>query len=160
MFAEKMCKLDIILTRTVNISTPNKLIKLTMLWTAGPWRKIQLWFCSTVIRLVSHWWHTACWEKNHPKHIMSLLTWFQSNWDTKRMIMKCSVTWSTIQLSAEFYLQWDSKLGPHAPKSAVLTTHPAGHLITWKTNIRYGTNWFGKLTTKVSDQDLHFTSVS
>ena len=54
IFAEKMCvafafakatriffskntgELDIVLTRTVNILTTNKLVKLTMLWTTGP----------------------------------------------------------------------------------------------------------------------------
>ena len=34
--AKNTCELDIVLTRTVNILTTNKLIKLTMLWTTGP----------------------------------------------------------------------------------------------------------------------------
>ena len=31
------CELAIVLTRTVNVLTTNELIKLTMLWTNGPW---------------------------------------------------------------------------------------------------------------------------
>ena len=33
---KKICELDIVLTRTVNILTPNELVKITMLWTTGP----------------------------------------------------------------------------------------------------------------------------
>ena len=36
-FSKKSCELDIVLTRTVKILTINKLIKLTMFWTTGPW---------------------------------------------------------------------------------------------------------------------------
>ena len=36
-FNKNICELDIVLTRTVNISTTNELVKLTMLWTTGPW---------------------------------------------------------------------------------------------------------------------------
>ena len=36
-FSKNTCELDIILTRTVNILTTNKLVTLTMLWTTGPW---------------------------------------------------------------------------------------------------------------------------
>ena len=36
-FSKNNCELDIVLTRTVNILTTNKLVKLTMLWTTGPW---------------------------------------------------------------------------------------------------------------------------
>ena len=35
--AKNMCELDIVLTRTVNILTTDKLFKLMMLWTIGPW---------------------------------------------------------------------------------------------------------------------------
>ena len=35
-FSKNTCKLDIVITRTVNILTTNKLIKLTTLWTTGP----------------------------------------------------------------------------------------------------------------------------
>ena len=35
-FSKNTSELDIVLTRTVNILTTNKLIKLTMLWTSGP----------------------------------------------------------------------------------------------------------------------------
>ena len=36
-FSKNTCELDILLTRTVNILTTNELVKLTMLWTTGPW---------------------------------------------------------------------------------------------------------------------------
>ena len=36
IFSAKI-QLDIVLTRTINILTPNELVKLTMLWTTGPW---------------------------------------------------------------------------------------------------------------------------
>ena len=36
-YSKNTCELDIVLTRTVNILSTNKLIKLTMLWTTGPW---------------------------------------------------------------------------------------------------------------------------
>ena len=36
-FSKTTCKLGIILTRTVNILTSDELVKLTMLWTTGPW---------------------------------------------------------------------------------------------------------------------------
>ena len=36
-FSKSTCELDIVLTRTVNILTTNELIKLTILWTIGPW---------------------------------------------------------------------------------------------------------------------------
>ena len=36
-FSKNTCELAIILIRTVNILTTNKLVKLTMLWTTGPW---------------------------------------------------------------------------------------------------------------------------
>ena len=35
-FSKNTSELDIVLTRTVNILTTNKLVKLTMLWTTGP----------------------------------------------------------------------------------------------------------------------------
>ena len=35
-FSKTICKLDIVLIRTVNILTTNKLVKLTMLSTTGP----------------------------------------------------------------------------------------------------------------------------
>ena len=35
--SKNTCELNIVLTRTVNILTTNKLVKLTMLWTTGPW---------------------------------------------------------------------------------------------------------------------------
>ena len=37
LFSKKTCELDIILTSTVKILTINKLVKLTMFWTIGPW---------------------------------------------------------------------------------------------------------------------------
>ena len=36
-FSKNTCELDIVLTRTVNIFTTNELVKLTTLWTTGPW---------------------------------------------------------------------------------------------------------------------------
>ena len=36
-FSKNTCELDIVLTRTDNILTTNELVKLTMLWTTGPW---------------------------------------------------------------------------------------------------------------------------
>ena len=36
-FSKNTCELDIVLNRTVNILTTNELIKVTMLWTTGPW---------------------------------------------------------------------------------------------------------------------------
>ena len=35
-FSKSTCEFDIVLTRTVNILTTNKLVELTMLWTTGP----------------------------------------------------------------------------------------------------------------------------
>ena len=35
--AKNTFELDIVLNRTVNILTTNKLVKLTMLWIPGPW---------------------------------------------------------------------------------------------------------------------------
>ena len=37
-FSKNTYKLDIVLTRTVDILTTNELVKLTMLWTTGPWK--------------------------------------------------------------------------------------------------------------------------
>ena len=42
--AKNICELDIVLTRTVNILTTNELVKLTLLWTTGPW--MILWTCA------------------------------------------------------------------------------------------------------------------
>ena len=36
-FAKNTSELDIALARTVNILPTNELVKLTMLWTTGPW---------------------------------------------------------------------------------------------------------------------------
>ena len=36
-FSKSTCEYDIVLTRTVNIVTTNELVKLTILWTSGPW---------------------------------------------------------------------------------------------------------------------------
>ena len=36
-FSKNTCESDIVLTRTFIILTTNKLVKLTMLWTTGPW---------------------------------------------------------------------------------------------------------------------------
>ena len=36
-FSKNTCELDVVLTRTVNILTTNKLVMLTILWTTGPW---------------------------------------------------------------------------------------------------------------------------
>ena len=41
-FSKKTCELNIVLTRTVNILTTNELIKLTMLWTTGPWMFLEI----------------------------------------------------------------------------------------------------------------------
>ena len=38
---EKKWELDTVLARTVNILTTNELVKLTMLWTTGPWKKVK-----------------------------------------------------------------------------------------------------------------------
>ena len=43
-FSKNTCKLDTVLTRTVNVLTTNELVKLTMLWTTGPW---LLWNSNT-----------------------------------------------------------------------------------------------------------------
>ena len=40
-FSKTTCELDIVLTRTVSILATNELVKLTMLWTTGPWLSIQ-----------------------------------------------------------------------------------------------------------------------
>ena len=37
LFSKNTCELDIVLNRTINILTTNELVKLTMLWTTGPW---------------------------------------------------------------------------------------------------------------------------
>ena len=37
-FSKNNCELDTVLTRVVNILTTKELVKLTMLWTTGPWR--------------------------------------------------------------------------------------------------------------------------
>ena len=39
-FSKNTCELDIVLTRTVNILTTNKLVKLRMLWTTGLWHLV------------------------------------------------------------------------------------------------------------------------
>ena len=39
-FSKNTCELDIVVTRTVNILTTNEIVKLTMLWTTGPWAKV------------------------------------------------------------------------------------------------------------------------
>ena len=36
-FSKNTCEIDVVLTSTVNILTINELVKLTMLWTTGPW---------------------------------------------------------------------------------------------------------------------------
>ena len=36
-FSKSTCELEIVFTRTVNILTTYELVKLTMLWTTGPW---------------------------------------------------------------------------------------------------------------------------
>ena len=41
-FSKNTCELDILLTRAVNILTTNELVKLTMLWTTGPW-SLAVW---------------------------------------------------------------------------------------------------------------------
>ena len=49
-FSKNTCELDIVLTRTVNILTTNELVKLTMLWTTGPWHLLFVtifWWCIT-----------------------------------------------------------------------------------------------------------------
>ena len=38
----------IVLTRTVNILTSNELVKLTMLWTNGPW-KLDMFYTSQIV---------------------------------------------------------------------------------------------------------------
>ena len=38
-FSKNNCESDIVLTRTVQILTTDKLVKLAMLWTTGPWTK-------------------------------------------------------------------------------------------------------------------------
>ena len=43
-FQQNTCELDIVLTRTVNILTTNELVKLTMLWTTGPWLLVSIYF--------------------------------------------------------------------------------------------------------------------
>ena len=50
-FSKNTLELDIILTRTVNILTTNEIVKLTMLWTTGPWmillaRAGWIWNCA------------------------------------------------------------------------------------------------------------------
>ena len=40
-FSKNTCELYIVLTRTILILTTNELVKLTMLWTIGPWYIIQ-----------------------------------------------------------------------------------------------------------------------
>ena len=55
-FSKNTCELDIVLTRTVDILTTNKLVKLTMLWTTRPCtfqlRKapyLELWFIHVIL---------------------------------------------------------------------------------------------------------------
>ena len=36
-FSKNNCELDTVLARTINILTTNEFVKLTMLWTTGPW---------------------------------------------------------------------------------------------------------------------------
>ena len=47
-FSKNTCELDIVLTRTVNILTTNKLVKLTMLWATGL-RGITPYFCKCTL---------------------------------------------------------------------------------------------------------------
>ena len=41
IFSKNTCELDIVLTKTVNIFTTNKFVKLTILWTTGPWMTLS-----------------------------------------------------------------------------------------------------------------------
>ena len=50
-FNKNICELDIVLTRTVNILTTNELVKLTMLWTTGPWL-LCLLVCGIVLSVM------------------------------------------------------------------------------------------------------------
>ena len=52
-FSKNTCELDIVLTRTVNILTINELVKLTTLWTTGPWCLfISLYFFPFIFSLL------------------------------------------------------------------------------------------------------------
>ena len=47
-FSKNTCEFGIVLTRTVNILTTNELLKLTTLWTTGPWFYVKTGYCSTM----------------------------------------------------------------------------------------------------------------
>ena len=42
IFQQNTCELDTVLTRAVKILTTNELVKLTTLWTTGPWYALKL----------------------------------------------------------------------------------------------------------------------
>ena len=62
------------------------------------------------------WWFCVLCLYNGPSNIFKII----SRW--WKVIMKCFVLWSTVQLWAEFCLKRDSNLGPCDPKSEPLTT--------------------------------------
>ena len=52
-FSKNTCELDIVLTRTVNSLTTKALVKLTMLWTTGPWSDEDFVFSRLLIVTVA-----------------------------------------------------------------------------------------------------------
>ena len=63
-FSKNTCEFGIVLTRTVNILTTNELVKLTTLWTTGPWTFTSQ-VCRNVLYLLTSL--KRCWmlEKGH-----------------------------------------------------------------------------------------------
>ena len=53
--SKNACELDIVLTRTFNILTTNELVKLTMLWTTGPWFLLTFFFGEYLVS--TNYWH-------------------------------------------------------------------------------------------------------
>ena len=55
-FSKNTCELDIVLTRTVKILSTKELVKLTTLWTTGPWSP----YCERGSWLLAFLWFVAC----------------------------------------------------------------------------------------------------
>ena len=60
-FSKNTCELDIVFNRTVNILTTYNLVKLTMLWTTGPWAVVIV--MDSVYLSTKIYWYISCPQK-------------------------------------------------------------------------------------------------
>ena len=94
-FNKNSCELDIVLTRTVNILTTNKLVKLMTFWTTGPRSGALLaaFYMNPpppplYTRTHNFKWNVvffylACWQSLHILHICYSLLWISVLWRKK-----------------------------------------------------------------------------